>query len=168
MSLETRKLTEPLKLAAEISVEPRPSFARLSRDPDRAVKQIAARITFLIQFFSEDGKSMRMQEIKRGLHAYRYLEFEDAMKLLERRRLIIIRRVPGRGHVYRVTLKESHSALPDPFVFYRKKRKKKKKPPTTWFLERRNLMDAGKHDGFATTEPWRESAYWIEKGSEEF
>src|SRR5260370_41411608 len=53
------------------------------------------------------------------------------------------------------------------FVFHRKKRKKRKKPPTEWFLERRHLMDAGQHEGFATTESWHESAFWIEKMRED-
>ena len=144
--------------------EPRPKFARLSRDPQRAVKQMAARIKFLIEFFSEDGKSLRMQEIKRGLHAYRYLEFDAAIQLLERRRQIVIRRVQSRGRVLRVTLKQNARAkLPDPFIYHRQKRRKRKKPPTQWFLERRHLMDAGQHQGFAAKEPWHESAYWIEK-----
>src|ERR1700690_4416527 len=126
-------------------VAARPKFARLSRNRTLAVKQMAARIRFLIEFFSEDGKSMRMQEIKRGLHAYRYLEFDEAIKLLEQRRQISIRRVKCRSHVYRVTLKQTRTKLPDPFIFHRKKRKKRKKPPTIWFLERRHLMDAGQH-----------------------
>ena len=88
-----------------VRTEPRPKFARLSRDRALAVKQMAARIKFLIEFFSEGGKSMRVQEIKRGLHAYRYLEFDNAIKLLEKRRQLVIHRVPGRGHVFRVVLK---------------------------------------------------------------
>jgi hypothetical protein len=143
--------------------KPRPKFARLSRDRALAVKQMAARIKFLIVFFSNDGKSMRMQEIKRGLHAYRYVEFDDAINLLEQRRQISIRRVKCRSHVYRVTLKQTRTKLPDPFIFHRKKRKKRKKPPTTWFLERRHLMDAGQHENFGTIQPWSESAYWIEQ-----
>ena len=138
---------EQVYAATKQRYEPRPKFARLSPDPGRATKQMAARIKFLIEFFSEDGKSMRMQEIKRGLHAYRYLEFDDAIKLLEKRRQIVVRRAPGRGHVFRVTLREdSHASLPDPFVFHRKKRKRRKKPPTAWFLERGHLMDAGQHE----------------------
>jgi hypothetical protein len=43
---------------------------------------MAARIKFLIEFFSEDGKSMRLKEVKRGLHAHRYVEFDNAIKLL--------------------------------------------------------------------------------------
>ena len=37
--------------------EPRPKFARLSPNHPLAVKQMAARIKSLIEFFSEDGKS---------------------------------------------------------------------------------------------------------------
>ena len=77
---------------------------------------------------------------------------------------MVVHRKPGRGHVFRVELKQNARAkLPDPFIFHRKKRKKRKKVPTSWFLERRHLMDAGKHEGFATIEPWSESAYWIEQ-----
>jgi hypothetical protein len=103
--------------------EPRPKFARLSPNRPLAVKQMAARIKFLIEFFSEDTKSMRLQEVKRGLHAYRYWEFDDAIKLLEQRRLLVIHRVPGRGHVFRVVLMQNARAkLPDPFVFAEIKR----------------------------------------------
>jgi hypothetical protein len=70
----------------------------------------------------------------------------------------------GRGHVYRVVLKQNARAkLPDPFIFHRKKRRKRRRQPTEWFLARRHLMDAGKHEGFAQVEVWAESAYWIEK-----
>lgn len=101
-------------LHAEGNVAARPKFARLSRDRPLAVKQMAARIEFLIEFFSEDGRSMRMQEVKRGLHAYLFLEFDDAIKLLEQRRPFVIHRVPGRGHVFRVVLKQNARArLPD-------------------------------------------------------
>jgi hypothetical protein len=144
--------------------EPRPKFARLSCSRPLAVKQMAARIKFLIEFFSEDGNSMRMQEVRRGLHACRYLEFDDAIKLLEQRRRLVIHRVSGRGHVSRVVLKQNARAkLPDPFVFHRKKRRKRKRPPSQWFLERRPLMDAGQHEGFSQIEAWSESAFWIEK-----
>lgn len=159
MGSVTENVAEPIQQCTE----PRPKFARLSRDPDRAVTQMAARIKFLIEFFSEDGKSMRMQEIKRGLHSYRYLEFDAAIELLQRRRLAVIR-VQGRRNGFRVVLKKNPQAkLPDPFIFHRKKRKKNRRPPTQWFLEHRHLMDAGQHEGFAKTEPWHESAYWIEK-----
>ena len=73
-SAEVRDATaRDVKNFAEPSAQSRPKFARLSRDPQRAIKQMAARIKFLIEFFSEDGTSLRMQEIKRGLHAYRYM-----------------------------------------------------------------------------------------------
>ena len=158
--------TETAMESAKPSAASRPKFARLSRDPQRAIKQMAARIKFLIEFFSEDGESMRMQEIKRGLHAYRYLEFDDAMKFLEKRRQLVIRR--ARGSVFRVILRRDHrTRLPDPFVFHRKKRSKRNRPPTEWFLERRHLMDSGQHSGFAEREPWHESAFWYEKEQEE-
>jgi hypothetical protein len=148
----------------EQRIEPRPKFARLSRDQTLAVRQMAARIKFLIEFFSEDGRSMRMQEVRRGLHAYRYVEFDDAIKLLQQGRQLVIHRMLGRGHVFRLVLKQNARAkLPDPFVCHRKKRKKRKRPPSQWFLERRHLMDAGQHEGFAQIEAWSESAYWIEK-----
>jgi hypothetical protein len=162
--IDPETVTTEIEPEIEPAKEPRPKFSRLSRDPQRAVKQMAARIKFLIEFTSEDGKSMRMQEIKRGLHGYRYMEFDDAIKLLERRRQIVIRQVQNRGRVLRVVLKQNARAkLPDPFLYHRKKRRKRTKPPTTWFLERRHLMDAGQHGGFTTTEPWHESAYWIEQ-----
>jgi hypothetical protein len=70
----------------------------------------------------------------------------------------------GRGHVYRVVLKQNARAkLPDPFIFHRKKRRKRRRQPTEWLLARRHLMDAGKHEGFSQVEVWAESAYWIEK-----
>jgi hypothetical protein len=127
------------------------------------------RIKFLIEFFSEDGRSMRMQEVKRGLHAYRYLEFEGALTLLIKSRRAVIRRVRCRGRVFRVVLKQNSGAgrLPDPFIYHRKKRKKKRKTPAAWFLENRKLMDAGQHSGFAKREPWHESAYWCEKEQNE-
>jgi hypothetical protein len=49
----------------------------------------------------------------------------------------------------------------------KKKRRKKKRKPTEWFLERRHLMDQGIHSGFATLEPWHESAFWIEQEMQE-
>jgi hypothetical protein len=148
--------------------QPRPKFARLSRDPERAVRQMAARIKFMIEFFSEDGESMRVQELKRGLHAYRYSEFDDAIQFLEKRRQIVVRRVQSQGRVFRAILRrDRRTRLPDPFVFHRKKRSKRKRPPTEWFLERRQLMDAGQHSGFAEIQPWRESAYWYEKEQQE-
>ena len=129
---------------------------------------MAARIRFLIEFLSEDGTSMRMQEIKRGLHAYRYMEFNDAIKLLEKRRQIVVRLVQPQGRVFRVILRpDRRTRLPDPFIFHRNKRSKRKRPPTDWFLERRHLMDEGRHSGFAKREPWHESAYWYEKEREE-
>ena len=125
---------------------------------------MAARIKFLIEFYSDDGRSLRMQEIKRGLHAYRYLEFDAAIKLLEKRRQIVVRRVLSHGRVFRVVLKQnSRARLPDPFVFHRVKKRKRRKPPTQWFLERRHLMDSGQHSGFGKLEPWHASAYWYEK-----
>lgn len=152
-----------------LTPEARPKFSRLSCDPKRAVRQVAARIKFLIEFFSEDGRSMSLQEVKRGLHSYRYLEFDDAIRLLEKRRQLVLRRVPCRGRVLRVVLKKNCGAgrLPDPFIYHRKKRKKKRKTPTAWFLENRKLMDAGQHSGFAKREPWHEGAYWYEKEQEE-
>jgi hypothetical protein len=124
---------------------------------------MAARIKFLIEFFSEDGKSVRIQEVKRGLNAYRYLEFDDAIRLLEKRRQSAIHRVPGRGHVFRLVLKQNARArLPDPYCFP-SQGKKRKKAPTAWFLERRQFIDAGQHEGFATIQPWSESAYWIDQ-----
>jgi hypothetical protein len=146
--------------------ERRYRFARLSRDPEHAVKQMAARIVFLIQFYSEDGESLRVRQIKRGLHSSRYLEFNDALRLLEKRKLIVIRRVPSRSRpVLVVTLKQNRSVrLPDPYTFHRKKkRKSKKRPPSDWFLEHRQFFDIGIHTGFAVVQPWSESAFWLEQ-----
>jgi hypothetical protein len=109
-----------------------------------------------------------MQEIKCGLHAYRYVEFDDAIKFLERRRQIVIWRVQSRGRVLRVGLKQNARAkLPIRLLYHRKKRRKRKKPLTQWFLERRHLMDAGQHSGFVEREPWQESTYWYEKEQEQ-
>jgi len=80
----------------------------------------------------------------------------------------VVRLVQPQGRVFRVILRRNRrTRLPDPFVFHRKKRSKRKRPPTEWFLERRHLMDAGQHSGFAKREPWHESAFWYEKEQEE-
>ena len=153
-----------VKNFAEPSAESRPQFARLSRDPQRAVKQMAARIKFLIEFFSEDGTSLRMQEIKPQMHAYRYLEFDEAIKFLEKRKQIVIRLVQPQGRVFRVILRpDRRTRLPDPFVFRRKKRYKRKRPPTDWFLERRHLMDKGQHSGFANGNPGMKAPIGMKK-----
>jgi len=148
-----------------LSVESRPKFARLSRDPQRAIKQMAARIKFLIQFCSDDGESLRVRQIKRALHADRYAEFDGALSLLEKRKQIIIRRVPSRSRpVFIVILKRSRRIrLPDPYTFHRRKKRKKRNKPTEWFLSRRQSMDRGFHGPFAQINPCQESAYWLEK-----
>ena len=76
-------------------------------------------------------------------------------------------RVQERRNGFRVILKKNPQAkLPDPFIFHRKKRKKIKRPPTQWFLEHQHLMmqDSMKVCKNGTV---HESAYWIEKETEE-
>jgi hypothetical protein len=144
----------------------RSRFARLSADPKRSLMQLAARIKFLLQFYSDDGQSLRIRQIKRGLHADRYAaKFDDAIALLEQRKQIVIRRVSSRSRpVFVVILKQNcKTRLPDPFTSSRKKKRKQKRPPSDWFMARRHLMDAGIHIGLAEIKPWQESAYWLEQ-----
>jgi hypothetical protein len=145
--------------------EPRQRFARLSRDPTRAIKQLASRVRFLIQYYSEDGQSLRIGQIKHALHAERYkITFDDALSLLESGKQIVVLRVQGRRGrpAIVVTLKQNRNMrLPCPYTYHRPKKRKWKK--SQWFIENRYLMDRGKHSGFAQILPWQESAYWLEK-----
>jgi hypothetical protein len=103
------------------------------------------------------------------LHSYRYPEWDAAIELLVKRKYAVIsgsgRNISGQHRV--ITLKPTTKRLPDPYLFVKKKRRKKKRNPTEWFLERRHLMDQGIHSGFATLEPWHESALWIEQEMQE-
>jgi hypothetical protein len=103
------------------------------------------------------------------LHSYRYPEWDAAIELLVKRKYAVIsgsgRNISGQHRV--ITLKPTTKRLPDPYLFVKKKRRKKKRNPTEWFLERRHLMDQGIHSGFATLEPWHESAFWIEQEMQE-
>jgi hypothetical protein len=86
-------------------------------------------------------------------------KFDDAIKLLGKRRQLVIHRMPEGGHVFRLVLKHNaYAKLPNPFAFPREKRKKRRRPPSPWFLERGHRMDAGQHEGFAQIEVWAESA----------
>jgi hypothetical protein len=148
-----------------VAEPPRPKFVRLSRNPKMAVRQMAGRIKFQIEFCSEDGRSKRVRTLRRQLHSCRYPEWDDAIELLVKRKYAVIhgsgRNVAGEGRV--ITLRTKASRLPDPYFVVKKKKRKRKRLPTAWFLERRHLMDQGIHSGFATIEPWHESAFWIEK-----
>ncbi len=85
-------------------------------------------------------------------------KFDNAIKLLGKRRQLVIHRMPERGHVFRLVLKQNtYAKLSDPFAFHRQKRKKRRRPPSPWFLERCHRMDAGQHEGFAQIEVWAES-----------
>ena len=145
--------------------EPREKFVRLSADRERAVKQIASRIRFLIRYYSDDGESLPIGKIKHMLHAERYkTKFDDALALLESGKQIVIHRVQGhRGRpAIVVTLKGNRNMrLPDPYTFHRPKKRKWKQ--SQWFVEHRHLFDQGKHSGFSKILPWQESAYWLEK-----
>ena len=49
-------------------------------------------------------------------------KFDDAIKLLGKRRQLVIHRMPERGHVFRLVLKQNaYAKLSDPFAFHRQK-----------------------------------------------